>query len=143
MIVDFRAQIPILVTSFVAAAEAPIHVDVPNETIDCLDHCRDEIEPEGSVFFVFEANIAGSGRTTQPEGEKAGQHRAEILPSIDQVNSFARILIPIDTLPEAEPVGKDSEHIIEVEGRLALTILCWLRLDPRHELLLLIVALDV
>ena len=143
MIVDLRAQIPVLVAAFIAPAEAPVHVDIPDETIDCLNHARHKVDPESSVWLVLEAHIFGASRTGQPEAKDTRQYGAEILARIHEVDPLAGVVIPIDALPEAEPVWQDAEHIIEVVRGGALTIFAQLGFDPRLKRFLLEVALDV
>ena len=143
MVVNLGSQISVFVTSLVAAAQAPVHVNIPDETIDSLNDIGGDIEPECGICLVLKSNILRTRGTADPVTEEAGQHGAEILSSIDEVPSLSCIIVPVDALPESEPVWQDSKHIVKVICGFASAVLAWLWLDACLERFLLEVALDV
>ena len=54
MIVDLRTKESILVTFLIAAEEAPIHVNIPNKTVDSFNHGSRKIQPEPEICLIFD-----------------------------------------------------------------------------------------
>lgn len=99
------------VTTPIAATQAPIHVDVPDEAVYRFDHSDSEVGQENGIWFVPQALPLRS--SMDPDDQHAWQDRTEIFSGVDQVNLSFRLAILVQTLCKSEPEGQYAACEIE------------------------------
>jgi len=129
MIVQLLTKV-LLGVFFKVAEETPVHVDVPDERVCGIDHVHAEVDPEHGIRHVFEARVAAIGRG-HIDAKQGRQDACEVLASVDQVALLLALVEFEQALGKPEPVGQESDCLVEPVGRRALpSQVCHVRVLP-------------
>ena len=116
-----------IVSSLLGSEKAPIHVIVPDSTIEGGNKVRDDIHPEFPL-------ISGDGFLTAIHDENKRHHElGEILAGVVEVGIQSGIVVLVEALCKSEPEWEESHNMEVNSERIWFFLPIILNFIDRHE----------